>query len=118
MGAVSIYMDYGKGWGYPAKYGVADGCEFVGPDHERKQYFFLPCKDCGAEQSFIKYHLGKAHSCWDCWLVDSVLRRPRLWTRLAPLIGALTPKSGRSEVEELERLYALPDPRYRPDLPK
>ena len=44
-------------------------------------------------------------------LVDRILRRPRLWTRLDPLIGALMPRNGRSEVEELERLYALPDPR-------
>ena len=90
----------------------------VGPDRERKQYFFLRCKACGAEQSFVKYQLGKAHSCGDCWLVDSVLRRPHLWSRIAPLIGALMPKSGRTEVEELERLYALPDPRYHPEPPE
>jgi hypothetical protein len=34
-----------------------------------------------------------------------------LWTRLDPLIGALMPRNGRSEVEELECLYALPDGR-------
>jgi hypothetical protein len=109
--AVLITMDYGKGWGDPAKYGVPAGWQFVGPDRERKQYFYLCCKECGGEQSFIKYQLGETHSCWECWLVDSVLRRPRLWTRLAPLIGALMPMNGRSEVEELEHLYALPDPR-------
>ena len=111
-------MDYGRGWGDPTTHGVAHGWEFVGPDHERKQYFYLRCRECGAEQSFLKYQLGKAHSCWDCWLVDSVLRRPLLWTRLAPLIGAFMPKSGRTEVEELERLYALPDPRHLPDSPE
>jgi hypothetical protein len=111
-------MNYGKGWGDPTKYGVAHGWEFVGPDRERKQYFYLRCKECGAEQSFVKYQLGKAHSCWDCWLVESVLRRPRLWRRLAPLIGTLVPSNGRSEVEELERLYALPDPRYHADPPE
>jgi hypothetical protein len=104
-------MDYGKGWGDPTKDGVAHGWEFVGPDRERRKYFYLRCKECGAEQSFVKYQLGKAHSCWDCWLGDSILRRPRLWTRLDPLIGALMPRNGRSEVEELERLYSLPDPR-------
>jgi hypothetical protein len=114
----STGMDYGRGWGDPTKYGVAHGWEFVGPDHERKQYFYLRCRECGAEQSFLKYQLGKAHSCWDCWLVDSILRRPHLWSRIAPLIGALTPQSGRTEIEELERLYALPDLRYHPDPPE
>jgi hypothetical protein len=106
-----VTMDYGKGWGDPTKYGVPDKWQFVGPDRERKNYFYLRCKECGGQQSFIKYQLGKPHSCWDCWLVDSVLRRPHLWTRLAPMIGAFTPKNGRSEIEELECLYALPDPR-------
>jgi hypothetical protein len=43
--------------------------------------------------------------------VDRILRRSRLWTRLGPLIGAFMPTNGRCEVEELELLYALPDPR-------
>jgi hypothetical protein len=97
--------------GDPTKYGVPYGWEFVGLDCERKQYFYQRCKECGAEQSFVKYQLGNRHDCWDCSLVGSVLRRPHLWARLAPLIGALTPKRGRSEIEELEHLFALPDPR-------
>jgi hypothetical protein len=104
-------MDYGKGWGDPTKYGVPEGWEFAGPDRATKQHFFLRCKECGAQQSFIKYQLGKPHSCWDCWLVDSVLRRPHLWTKLSPMIGALMPRNGRSEIEELECLFALSDPR-------
>jgi hypothetical protein len=54
-GAASTVMDYGKGWGDPTKYCVAHGWEFVGPDRERKQYFYMRCKECGAEQSFVKY---------------------------------------------------------------
>ena len=50
--------------------------------------------------------------------MDSVLRRPCLCSRIAPLIGALMPTNGRSEVEELERPYALPDPRYHPVPPE
>jgi hypothetical protein len=104
-------MDYGKGWGDPAKYGVPEGWEFVGPDRRQKKYFFLRCKECGGQQSFIKYQLGKRHPCNDCWYVDSVLSRPHLWPRLARVISAFTPKNGRSEIEELECLYSLPDPR-------
>ena len=104
-------MNYGTGWGDPTKYGVAAGWEFVGPDRERKTYFYLRCKECGGKQSFIKYQLGKPHSCWDCWLVDSVLRRRHLWSRVTQVIDGFTPKNGRTEIEELECLYALPDPR-------
>jgi len=50
-------MNYGKGWGDPTKYGVAHGWKFVGPNRERKQYFYLRCKECGGEQSFVKYQL-------------------------------------------------------------
>jgi hypothetical protein len=104
-------MDYGKGWGDPTKYGVPSGWEFVGPDRTTKQHFFLRCEGCGGQQSFIKYQLAKPHSCWDCWLLDNVLRRPHLWSRLVPMITAFTSKNGRSEIEELESLYSLPDPR-------
>jgi hypothetical protein len=102
-------MDYGNGWGDPSKYGVSDGWDFVGPDRERKNYFFLRCNECGGEQSFIKYQLGKRRSCWDCWLIESVLRRSHLWPRLIPVIGASSRKNGRSEIEELQHLYSLPD---------
>jgi hypothetical protein len=104
-------MNYGKGWGDPTKYGVPNGWQFLGPDRERKQYFYLRCDACGSQQSFIKYQLGRPHSCWDCWLVDSVLRRPHLWPRLASVISVFAPNNGRSEIGELERLYTLPDPR-------
>lgn len=63
-------MDYGKGWGDPTKYGVPIGWEFVGPDREKKHYFYLRCKECDGQHSFVKYQLGKPHSCWDCWLVQ------------------------------------------------
>lgn len=57
-------MNYGKGWRDPTKYGVPEGWKFVGPDRESKHYFYLRCKECGAEKSFAKYQLGKVHSCW------------------------------------------------------
>jgi len=104
-------MDYGKGWGDPANYGVPKGWEFVGPDRTTKQHFFLRCKECGGQHSFIKYRLGKTHDCWDCWHVNKMLSKPHLWPRIARVIGAFTPKNGRSEIEELECLFSLPDPR-------
>lgn len=51
-------MDYGKGWGDPTKYGVSEGWDFVEPDRERKHHFYLRCKECDSEQSFVKYGLG------------------------------------------------------------
>ncbi|MGB9233493.1 MAG: hypothetical protein WCC04_03705 [Terriglobales bacterium] len=104
-------MDYGKGWGDPTKYGVAEGWDFVGPDRTTKQHFFLRCKECGGQQSFVKYQLGKPHSCWDCWYMETLLHKPHLWARLSYLISAFTLNNGRTEIEELECLYSLPDPR-------
>jgi len=104
-------MDYGTGWGDPSNYGVSDGWGFVGPDRSRKQHFILRCKACGSEGSYIKYQLGKPHGCSDCWYVEQIMRQPHLWPRLAPMIGAFAFKAERSELEELERIYALNDPR-------
>lgn len=104
-------MDYGTGWGDPNNYGISDGWEFVGPDRSRKQHFILRCKACGSATSRIKYQLGKPHGCSDCWHVEQIVRRPSLWLRLAPLIGTFAFRADRTELEELERMYALNDPR-------
>ena len=104
-------MDYGRGWGDPARHGMADGWSLVGKDPNKKHHFLVRCLECGCVESRLKYLLGKSHECSDCWYVRQVLERPRIWPRLAPLIQAFGFRAGRTELEELERMYGLSDER-------
>jgi len=94
--------------------GLPPKFEFVRVDPNSKTRFILRCRECGYEFSRIKYSISKISDgcgCDTCWVVGCVMDRPHVWRRLVAQIEACSARGGRTELEELERIYALPDPR-------
>lgn len=76
--------------------------EVVEPDASRRAHYIIRCAACGAEESRSKYQFKHATSCYQCWLFGQVHKHPRVRQRVLAM---------KSDIEELERLYSLPDPR-------
>lgn len=76
--------------------------EVVAPDACKRSHYIIRCTVCGAEESRSKYHFKNAKSCYQCWLIDQIKKRPAVRQRVIAM---------KSDVDELERLYSLPDHR-------
>ena len=76
--------------------------EVVASDASVRGRYIIRCTACGAEESRSKYQFKNATSCYQCWLFGQVYKHPRVRQRVLAM---------KSDIEELERLYSLPDPR-------